>query len=94
MTSRLVTCKKFGQELPGLASPPFAGELGKQIYENVSERAWKSWKDDMMIKVINEYRLNMGDKQHYELLLLEMKKFLGLEVGPVKEVENAERGMS
>ncbi len=46
----------------------------------------------MMIKVINEYRLNMADKEHYQALLVQMRKFLGLESGNVLEVENATRG--
>lgn len=52
------------------------------------------WSDDMMIKVINEYRLDMTDPNQYDALLDEMKKFLGLADGEVAEVENAERGRS
>lgn len=36
---RMVKCVKFGKELPGLAEPPWPGELGQRIYENVSEEA-------------------------------------------------------
>ena len=57
MSSRTVNCVKLGAESPGLEQPPFPGELGQQIYEQVSQEAWDSWVNDWMIKVINEYRV-------------------------------------
>lgn len=92
MTARMVQCIKFGKELPGLEKPPFSGEVGQRIFETVSEQAWKMWRDDMQIKVLNEYRLNMGDPKDYETLVKQMMLFLNLESGAVAEVENAERG--
>lgn len=92
MTERTVKCLKLGAELPGLEKPPFSGEIGQKIYEKISKKAWLSWKDDMQIKVLNEYRLNMADPKDYETLINQMLKFLNLESGPVVEVENADRG--
>lgn len=92
MSERLIHCVKLGKELPGLDKPPFGGEIGKKIYDSVSKQAWSMWKDDMQIKVINEYRLNMGDKADYERLVEQMMLFLNLKQGDVVEVENAERG--
>ena len=89
---RMVKCVKLEQELPGLEKPPFAGELGKRIYENVSQQAWSMWKDDMQMKVLNEYRLNMGSKRDYDVLMEQMAVFLNLRHGSQAEVENAERG--
>jgi Fe-S cluster biosynthesis and repair protein YggX len=89
---RTVKCIKLGQDLPALEKPPFSGELGNEIYEKVSAQAWKMWKDDMQIKVLNEYRLNMGDPKDYEALIEQMKLFLNLKQGAAAEVENAERG--
>ena len=95
MTNRVVTCSKFKKEAPGLDAPPFGGDLGEEIFHKVSAAAWKEWKDDMMIKVINEYRLNMADEEHYKTLMQQMKGFLGLDdTSEVLEVENAERGRS
>ncbi|MCB0325928.1 MAG: oxidative damage protection protein [Bdellovibrionales bacterium] len=95
MAERTVQCSKYDQELPGLDAPPFDGELGEAIYRSVSRKAWSEWHDDMMIKVINEYRLNLADAEHYDVLLQQMKAFLNLDdsVG-VLEVENADRGKS
>jgi Fe-S cluster biosynthesis and repair protein YggX len=90
--SRIVNCSKFKKELPGLDKPPFAGEIGKRIFETVSAEAWRLWSTDMQIKVLNEYRLNMADPRDYKVLVDQMMAFLGLAEGSVAEVENAERG--
>jgi Fe-S cluster biosynthesis and repair protein YggX len=90
--SRTVVCSKYKKELPGLEKPPFGGEMGKIIFEKVSAQAWNEWSKDVQIKVLNEYRLNMADPRDYQVLVDQMKRFLGLEEGAVAEVENAERG--
>jgi Fe-S cluster biosynthesis and repair protein YggX len=93
-TARTVHCKKLDKELPGLEKPPFGGEIGQQIFENISAEAWAMWKNDMQIKVLNEYRLNMGDKRDYQVLIDQMLIFLNLKQGTSAEVENANRGQS
>lgn len=90
--ARTVMCSKFKKELPGLEKPPFSGDMGKKIYENVSAEAWNQWSKDVQIKVLNEYRLNMADPRDYQVLVDQMLRFLGLEEGQVAEVENSERG--
>src|SRR4030095_3137214 len=40
-SGRTVMCVKFQKELPGLETPPWPGELGQRVYENVSAQAWK-----------------------------------------------------
>lgn len=92
MGKKMVTCAKYGEELPGLDAPPFDGELGQTIFEKVSARAWEEWQGDMMIKVINEYRLNLADSDNYNVLLQQMQAFLGLSSEQVAEVENEQRG--
>ena len=81
MADRIVYCSKFKEDLKSLDKPPFGGALGEKIYNSVSERAWRLWSEDMMIKVINEYRLNLADPQDYEKLLAQMSLFLGLTEG-------------
>ena len=59
--TRLVKCIKLGEDLPGLPKPPFPGEMGKKIFDSVSQKAWDMWKD-MQIKILNEKMLeNSGD---------------------------------
>lgn len=95
MSERKVFCKKLNRELPGLLNKPFDGELGEEIYNNISSDAWKMWQDDMMIKVINEYRLDMINPDHFNTLLEQMKAFFNLETKEtLAEVENPERGQS
>ena len=90
--ARTVLCSKFKRELPGLEKPPFGGQIGNTIFERVSQEAWDQWSKDVQIKVLNEYRLNMGDPRDYKVLVDQMLRFLGLEEGAVAEVENSERG--
>lgn len=80
MSQRLVNCVKLGVEAPGLEMPPFPGELGEQIFQLVSKEAWDTWVNDWMIKVINEYRLNMAEDGDYFALLDQMRSFLNLPV--------------
>lgn len=92
MSERLVNCLKLNKELPGLEKPPFSGKIGQEIFEKISKTAWEMWTKDMQIKVINEYRLNMGDKDDYNMLVEQMLLFLNLKEGSTVEVENATRG--
>lgn len=73
--SRMVNCVKMGEELEGLDFPPFPGELGKKIFENISKEAWKQWLAHQTI-LINEYRLSSLDPKAQNFLKEEMQKFL------------------
>jgi Fe-S cluster biosynthesis and repair protein YggX len=55
---RMVRCVKLGQELEGLEKPPFKGELGQRLYDNVSKAAWRTWLEQST-RLINEYRLDL-----------------------------------
>lgn len=58
MEERKVKCIKLDRELPGLARPPVPGALGQRIFEEVSEEAWKMFKEHFKM-VINEYKLDL-----------------------------------
>ena len=73
--TRKVHCKKLGIEAEGLEAPPYPGELGKRIFENISKQAWEEWLNHQTM-LINEYRLNMLEKQARDFLQAEMEKFL------------------
>ncbi len=72
--SRTVLCRKYQQELPGLAAPPFPGKRGQEIFESVSIKAWQEWQS-LQTMLINEKRLNLMDSQSREFLNNEMDKF-------------------
>jgi len=55
--------------------PPVPGELGKKIYENISQEAWDMWVHHQTM-LINEHRLSMIDPKSRAFLLTEMENFL------------------
>ncbi len=71
---RLVKCVKFGKEMPGLDRIPWKGELGKRVYENVSQEAWKLWIEHSKM-IMNEYRLNPLDPNSQKVMGEQMEQF-------------------
>jgi len=72
--SRTVHCVKLGQDLPGLDSPPWPGELGERIFNHVSLEAWRLWEDRMRM-ILNEYRLLPFQKEAQDLMAAQMTEF-------------------
>jgi len=58
-------------------APPFRGTLGGRIHANVCADCWAEWQG-MQTKIINEYRLSLGNPKSQEMLDREMKTFLTL----------------
>lgn len=71
---RMVQCAKLGRELPGLEKPPFAGELGQRIYENISQEAWEMWQEHSRL-LINHYSLNLADPDARDVMRQQMQEF-------------------
>ncbi|MBE3561187.1 MAG: oxidative damage protection protein [Ktedonobacteraceae bacterium] len=71
---RMVHCVKLGRELPGLEKPPFPGELGRRIYEHVSQQAWNMWPAQQTL-IINHYGLNLADPEARKILREQMEEF-------------------
>lgn len=72
--ARTVQCVKLGTEAEGLDYPPYPGELGKRIFENVSKQAWQDWLRHQTM-LINENRLSPVDPKHRQFLEREMENF-------------------
>jgi Fe-S cluster biosynthesis and repair protein YggX len=72
--ARTVYCVKLEKELPGLEKPPFSGELGQRIYDNVSAEAYAEWKPHLTT-VINHYGLNPADPETRQVLRQQMESF-------------------
>ncbi len=51
------------------------GELGKRIFDNISQEAWAEWQKKQTM-LINEKKLNMMNTEHRALLQAEMEKNL------------------
>ena len=43
-------------------TPPWPGELGQRIFENISAEGWKLWEERMKM-ILNEYRLMPWQKE-------------------------------
>jgi Fe-S cluster biosynthesis and repair protein YggX len=74
MPERQVFCVKLKKDLPGLDEPPFDGELGKKVYDNVSQQAWGMWMDFCKM-LLNEYRLNPARREDQEAIIKQMEQF-------------------
>jgi Fe-S cluster biosynthesis and repair protein YggX len=70
----MVNCVKLHKELPGLDEPPWYGELGQRIYDNVSQEAWDQWLN-LLRMLINEYRLVPSTKEAQEFIANQMEQF-------------------
>lgn len=73
--TRMVQCAKLKKELEGMGRPPYPGEIGIRVYQEVSAEAWQMWVSHQTM-LINEYRLNPVDVKARTFLEEEMEKFL------------------
>ena len=73
--SRTVNCARLGREAEGLDLPPYPGELGQRIFEEISKEAWQQWLAHQTM-LINENRISPMDPQARKFLVEEMQKFL------------------
>ncbi len=56
--TRMVFCSYLKKEAPGLAFQLIPGELGKRIFDNISQEAWTEWQRKQTM-LINEKKLNL-----------------------------------
>jgi Fe-S cluster biosynthesis and repair protein YggX len=75
LMSRTVFCARLQREAEGLGFAPYPGELGKRIYAEVSQEAWRAWLSHQTM-LINENRLSPLDPKARKFLETEMEKFL------------------
>ncbi|MBI4289943.1 MAG: oxidative damage protection protein [Betaproteobacteria bacterium] len=71
--ARMIRCVKLGREAEGLDMPPYPGELGKRIFDNVSKEAWQGWIRHQTM-LINENRLNLADARARKYLAEQLEK--------------------
>jgi Fe-S cluster biosynthesis and repair protein YggX len=70
----MVKCVKLGQDLPGVSYRPFDNDLGKRIYDNVSQEAWRMWLEHSK-RIVNEYRLDLTSSRGTQILFEEAERF-------------------
>ena len=57
---------------------PFNSDYWKRVQAVTCAGCWAGWKD-MEVKIINEYRLNLLEREHRKLLKKHMHDFLDLD---------------
>jgi Fe-S cluster biosynthesis and repair protein YggX len=72
-----VHCSRCGNTRQGLERAPLPGSAGAEVAASVCATCWGEWKG-MQVKLINEYRLNPLDTQHFDFLIAQMRTFLHL----------------
>jgi Fe-S cluster biosynthesis and repair protein YggX len=72
--ARIVKCVKLGKEAEGVKWKPFDDELGKKIYDNVSQEAWMMWLEHSKM-LINEYRLDLMSPRAQQILREQVEQY-------------------
>ncbi|VAW94644.1 FIG001341: Probable Fe(2+)-trafficking protein YggX [hydrothermal vent metagenome] len=72
---RMVNCVVLKKEAEGLDAPPYPGELGERIYENVSRQGWLDWLNRLTM-IINENQLSTADPGNLAVIEQHMLGFL------------------
>ncbi len=71
---RTVRCIKLHKDLPGLDRPPVPGELGQEVFENVSKQAFKMFADHFKM-IVNEYRLDLSSPATDKIYEEQLREF-------------------
>ena len=69
-----VKCVKLGFEADALDRPPFKGDFGQKIFENVSKQAWATWLEHSKM-LINEFRLDLTSLKGQEIWMTECERY-------------------
>ncbi len=72
--ARLVNCVHLKKEAEGVTYPPYPGELGQRIYNQISQEAFELWKKHQTM-LVNENRLNLADARARQYLARQMEQF-------------------
>jgi Fe-S cluster biosynthesis and repair protein YggX len=72
--SRTVHCIKLDREAEGLDRPPYPGDLGRRVFEQVSKQAWAEWLRHQTM-LINENRLSPMDPKARKFLEEQMERY-------------------
>ncbi len=82
--TRMVVCRKLGKELPALSRQPYKNELGKRLYEEVSQDAWNMWLKDS-VKFINTYRLDLTSAEGQKFMFEQCEVYFGMKEGKLAD---------
>tara|TARA_B100001167_G_scaffold188801_1_gene152624 strand:- start:1510 stop:1737 length:228 start_codon:yes stop_codon:yes gene_type:complete len=74
----MTQCIKCNYDKEGIESLAFKGEIWNKIRNSICKDCWSEWENDMQIKVMNEYKLDLSNEKHRNYLTEKMKEFLSL----------------
>lgn len=72
-----VQCSRCGATAEGLERAPLPGRPGAAVLDQTCSSCWDEWKR-VQVKLINEYRIDVLNPDHYAKLIDEMGAFLSL----------------
>ena len=67
-------CSVSGEPIAGRV--PFRGKLKDRVMTSVCASCWNLWQE-MQIKVINEFALNLGDPRSHDIIESHAGEFFG-----------------
>lgn len=79
--SRVVFCQKLKKEAPGLGFQLYPGDVGKRIFDNISQEAWTDWQKKQTM-LINEHKMNMMNPDDRAVLEKTMVDYLFNDIEP------------
>ena len=74
----VISCARCGRQAPPLANAPYPGALGEELTRRVCVDCWAEWQQ-VEVMVINELQLNFMDPRSQDILVQQMREFLGLD---------------
>lgn len=81
---RMVMCRKLGKLLPGLKRPPYRNDLGKRIFDEVSQEAWDEWLK-FSVRLINTRGVDLASAAGQKFMLDQTAVYFGYQEGEVIE---------
>ncbi|GHE86544.1 oxidative damage protection protein [Thalassotalea profundi] len=73
--SRTVFCQNLKKDAEGLRFQLYPGEVGKRIFDNISQEAWTLWQKKQTM-LINEHKMNMMNPNDRAILEKQMIDYL------------------
>ncbi len=72
-----IQCVRCGGRKEALPKAPLPGEPGELLHRGTCRDCWSEWLGEQ-VKLINELQMTPANPEHYDRLIVEMKKYLKL----------------
>ena len=77
-TAFAIQCTRCGRMAPRQATAAYPGALGEELKAKICADCWAEWQH-AEVMVINELKLNFMDPRAQDVLVQQMREFLGLD---------------